>query len=159
MKKVKKLAAVLVAAMMVLSMAGCGAAQTEKEELDAPQAEADAFDAAKEIGVISREDGSGTRGAFIELFGIEQKNEAGEKFRLLWMSLLNVSLILTLWSRWWMVGFWWTNLMYFWKGFLLRQERFSCAGIGKCVPSRRLPKSMVSVKAKSKCHFSEQEGN
>ena len=79
MKKVKKLAAVLVAAMMVLSMAGCGAAQTEKEELDAPQAEADAFDAAKEIGVISREDGSGTRSAFIELFGIEQKNEAGEK--------------------------------------------------------------------------------
>lgn len=37
------------------------------------------FDAAKEIGVITREDGSGTRGAFIELFGIEQKNEAGEK--------------------------------------------------------------------------------
>ncbi len=28
---------------------------------------------------ISREDGSGTRGAFVELFGIEQKNEAGEK--------------------------------------------------------------------------------
>ena len=34
---------------------------------------------AEEIDVISREDGSGTRGAFIELFGIEQKNEAGEK--------------------------------------------------------------------------------
>lgn len=32
-----------------------------------------------EINVLSREDGSGTRGAFIELFGIEQKNEAGEK--------------------------------------------------------------------------------
>jgi len=31
------------------------------------------------ISVISREDGSGTRGAFIELFGIEQKNENGEK--------------------------------------------------------------------------------
>lgn len=31
------------------------------------------------ITVVSREDGSGTRGAFIELFGIEQKNEAGEK--------------------------------------------------------------------------------
>ena len=27
---------------------------------------------AEEINVISREDGSGTRGAFIELFGIEQ---------------------------------------------------------------------------------------
>lgn len=31
------------------------------------------------ITVVSREDGSGTRGAFIELFGIEVKNEAGEK--------------------------------------------------------------------------------
>ena len=29
---------------------------------------------ADEINVISREDGSGTRGAFIKLFGIEQKN-------------------------------------------------------------------------------------
>ena len=29
--------------------------------------------------MISREDGSGTRGAFIELFGIEVKNDAGEK--------------------------------------------------------------------------------
>lgn len=34
---------------------------------------------AEEIHVLSREDGSGTRGAFIELFSIEQKNEAGEK--------------------------------------------------------------------------------
>ena len=31
------------------------------------------------INVLSREDGSGTRGAFIELFGIEEKNDAGEK--------------------------------------------------------------------------------
>lgn len=31
------------------------------------------------ISVISREDGSGTRGAFIELFGIEEKNANGEK--------------------------------------------------------------------------------
>lgn len=31
------------------------------------------------ITVVSREDGSGTRGAFVELLGIEQKNEAGEK--------------------------------------------------------------------------------
>ena len=38
-----------------------------------------AFALAEEINVISREDGSGTRSAFIELFGIEQKNEAGEK--------------------------------------------------------------------------------
>lgn len=37
------------------------------------------FDAAREINVISREEGSGTRGAFVELFGIERKNDAGEK--------------------------------------------------------------------------------
>ena len=33
----------------------------------------------REINVISREEGSGTRGAFIELFGIEQKNAEGVK--------------------------------------------------------------------------------
>jgi len=38
-----------------------------------------AFALADEINVISREDGSGTRGAFVELFGIEQKNEDGMK--------------------------------------------------------------------------------
>lgn len=56
----------LLAAMLfaVMACAGCG----EKE-----------FDSTAEIGVISREKGSGTRGAFIELFGIEQKDETGEK--------------------------------------------------------------------------------
>ena len=28
---------------------------------------------------MSREDGSGTRGAFVELFGVEEKTEDGEK--------------------------------------------------------------------------------
>ena len=32
-----------------------------------------------QIDVISREDGSGTRGAFIEIFGIEKKNAEGKK--------------------------------------------------------------------------------
>ena len=32
-----------------------------------------------QINVISREDGSGTRGAFIEIFGIEKKNAEGKK--------------------------------------------------------------------------------
>lgn len=39
----------------------------------------ESFISSNEIGVISREKGSGTRGAFIELFGIEEKNESGEK--------------------------------------------------------------------------------
>ncbi len=38
-----------------------------------------AFDTSKSISVISREDGSGTRGAFIELFGIEEKDASGKK--------------------------------------------------------------------------------
>lgn len=33
----------------------------------------------KKITVVSREDGSGTRGAFIELFGIEEKGDDGSK--------------------------------------------------------------------------------
>jgi len=37
------------------------------------------FDRNKEISVVSRENGSGTRGAFIDLFGIEQKGEDGSK--------------------------------------------------------------------------------
>jgi len=37
------------------------------------------FETGKDITVVSREDGSGTRGAFIELFGIEQKNDDGTK--------------------------------------------------------------------------------
>lgn len=32
-----------------------------------------------EISVVSREDGSGTRGAFVELFGIEEKDSSGNK--------------------------------------------------------------------------------
>ena len=37
------------------------------------------FDPSHEITVVSREDGSGTRGAFIELFGIEEKTADGKK--------------------------------------------------------------------------------
>lgn len=33
----------------------------------------------RQINVVTREDGSGTRGAFIELFGLEEKNSDGEK--------------------------------------------------------------------------------
>ncbi len=56
----------LTALLVISSLAGCAN-------------KTGSFDKTKTIGVISREDGSGTRGAFIELFSIEQKNEAGEK--------------------------------------------------------------------------------
>lgn len=37
------------------------------------------FDTTDEITVISREEGSGTRGAFVELFGVKEEDENGEK--------------------------------------------------------------------------------
>lgn len=63
----------MAALLAVLNLAGCGTEKTANNAGDT----AEAFD--KEITVCSREDGSGTRGAFIELFGIEEKNAAGEK--------------------------------------------------------------------------------
>ncbi len=47
---------------------------TEAEESDAGSS---SFNAEEMIGVVSREDGSGTRGAFIELFEIEEEGEDG----------------------------------------------------------------------------------
>mgnify|MGYP003245495593 FL=1 len=91
----RKVIAITLTAMMAAGMlAGCGssdsssslAADTTKE---ASTTEADGStdgdsnaaggDFSGQISVISREDGSGTRGAFIELFGVEEKNDAGEK--------------------------------------------------------------------------------
>lgn len=65
-------------ALALCILAGCGKNNTNVPA-DAQGNTSSNFDTTKEIGVITREDGSGTRGAFIELFGIEQKNDAGEK--------------------------------------------------------------------------------
>ena len=71
--KMKKVLATLTTVVMMMSLAvGCGAPEgEEKNKVE--------FDSTYEISVVSREDGSGTRGAFVELFGIEQKDETGEK--------------------------------------------------------------------------------
>lgn len=61
----KKIAAMLLLAMTASAAAGCGSSNAETED--------------GAITVLSREDGSGTRGAFIELFGIEQKDADGNK--------------------------------------------------------------------------------
>ena len=63
MKKI--FSTILVSSLMLAGLTGCGGNSTT--EIKEP------------ITVVSREDGSGTRGAFVELFGIEQKNEQGEK--------------------------------------------------------------------------------
>ncbi len=91
MKK-KLLATILMAAMAVSMMTGCGSSDdttadttTETEATDSEAADSEAADseaadssadsasslAGNEITVVSREDGSGTRGAFIELTGVE----------------------------------------------------------------------------------------
>lgn len=72
-----KAAETTAAATAAATEAATTAAQTEKaEETTAKETEGKAEGP---ISVVSREDGSGTRGAFIELFGIEEKNDAGEK--------------------------------------------------------------------------------
>lgn len=39
-----------------------------------------AFDTEREITVLSREDGSGTRSAFVELFGVKREDESGKSY-------------------------------------------------------------------------------
>ncbi|WP_366777660.1 substrate-binding domain-containing protein [uncultured Clostridium sp.] len=53
---------VLTTTITGLMLTGCGGASSSKD-----------------ITVVSREDGSGTRGAFVELFGIEEKDSNGKK--------------------------------------------------------------------------------
>ena len=63
--KVNKLACLGLAAIVALGALGC----SSDKKADDKKA------AGNKIVVVSREDGSGTRGAFIELFGIEQKKD------------------------------------------------------------------------------------
>ncbi len=70
MKKTNRTYRFMISLVLVLAMlaalTGCGG-------------EAEGFDSSAEITVISREDGSGTRGAFVELMGIEEKDANGNK--------------------------------------------------------------------------------
>ena len=94
----RKVIAVTLTAMMAIGMlAGCGSETNETgtntdavstqetsdtqtaDDTSAQSEETAGGDFSGAISVISREDGSGTRGAFIELFGVEEKNENGEK--------------------------------------------------------------------------------
>ncbi len=76
--KLKKVIAVAgVCAMVTGMIAGCGnnSSDTSADSSSDNKTEASSdWDASNDISVVSREDGSGTRGAFIELFGIEEKN-------------------------------------------------------------------------------------
>ena len=67
MKKILSLG--LAALMTVFALAGCGADSNDGGTGTGTDA----------ISVLTREEGSGTRGAFIELLGIEEKNADGKK--------------------------------------------------------------------------------
>lgn len=80
--KMKKFIAVLAVVGMVAGLAaGCGSndekTDSNKDSDNSTEAASD-WDASGDITIVSREDGSGTRGAFIELFGIEEEKD-GEK--------------------------------------------------------------------------------
>ncbi|MDD3220447.1 MAG: substrate-binding domain-containing protein [Lachnospiraceae bacterium] len=77
----RKLAVLLTGVMCVGMFTACGSSTSASDGSES----ADAAESAApetisgDITVVSREDGSGTRGAFIELFGIEEKDDSGEK--------------------------------------------------------------------------------
>lgn len=74
--KMKKFIAVLSVATMAAGLAvGCGSADSGSSDDKSSKGD---WDSSNDITIVSREDGSGTRGAFIELFGIEEKKD-GEK--------------------------------------------------------------------------------
>lgn len=74
-KKMKKKLLAVIAATIITTMAitGCGKSGNESKETNGDSASS----ATGVISVVSREDGSGTRGAFVELMGVidEQEND------------------------------------------------------------------------------------
>lgn len=84
----KKICTLLAALMLFSAVAGCASkdagsdsASDNTQNTQTAQKDDTQDTAAKSeaIAVVSREEGSGTRGAFVELFGIEQKDADGNK--------------------------------------------------------------------------------
>ena len=77
--KLKKFIAILSVATMTAGLAvGCGSSDSASSDDKSSKRESD-WDSSNDITIVSREDGSGTRGAFIELFVIEEKQ--GDEIR------------------------------------------------------------------------------
>lgn len=99
LNKMKKSIGLIMSFTLALSMlAGCGssassasvaagqssekassAATSAAEQVASADTAAGSFDTANEITVVTREEGSGTRGAFVELTGVEEKDADGNK--------------------------------------------------------------------------------
>lgn len=76
MKNWKRFAAVAMSVMCMGTMVACGSSGSASN--DSKTGSAGSSSKSQTITVVSREDGSGTRGAFIELFGIEEKDASGK---------------------------------------------------------------------------------
>ncbi|MFR2077919.1 MAG: substrate-binding domain-containing protein [Lachnospira sp.] len=77
MKNWKRFAAVAMSVMCMGTMLACGSSGSASN--DSKTGSVGSSSKKQTITVVSREDGSGTRGAFIELFGIEEKDASGKK--------------------------------------------------------------------------------
>ena len=74
--KMKKFIAVLsIASMMAVAAVGCGSSNGDDANSDNGSGSEGSWDAASAITVVSREEGSGTRGAFTELFGVVDEDD------------------------------------------------------------------------------------
>ncbi len=72
------MAGILVGVMAMTALAGCGETTQSPQSTSTTSSSSD-FKADSDITVVSRENGSGTRGAFIELMGIEEKVQTAQR--------------------------------------------------------------------------------
>ena len=73
-RKALTIVATAILTLGMMSALGCSSPETQSGNSSASEAQT-----SNQISVYSREDGSGTRGAFIELFGLEEKDANGNK--------------------------------------------------------------------------------
>lgn len=74
MKMRKFIATLSVIGMLTAAITGCKGSDAADTQADTQEEQGgSSWDSSNDITIVSREEGSGTRGAFIELFGIEEK--------------------------------------------------------------------------------------
>ena len=69
----------LIVIMVMVILAGCTNDSSNGNTIESDSSNGDGFDTGKTINVVTREEGSGTRGAFIEIVGILEKDANGNE--------------------------------------------------------------------------------
>ena len=75
MKRAKKIVRLACSMLLIAGMLGCGSNGGTNSDTESAGNKA----VSGEISVVSREDGSGTRSAFVELTGVQEKDADGNK--------------------------------------------------------------------------------